>query len=348
MIELLEAPILIVDDREENVLLLRTILERAGHTSVHTTTDSSRALALFEEVQPDLILLDLHMPQPDGFAILRQLEAITGPDDYLPVFVITAEVNEHAKERALALGAKDFITKPINATEVVLRVRNLVQARLLHARERRANEILEQKVAERTRELQEAQFEILDRLALVGDFRDDATGQHARRVATSAMLVARSLGLSAGESSLYRWAAGLHDIGKVAVPDSILLKPGPLTFDEFEQVKTHTAIGSQLLSGSRFPILELARLIALTHHERWDGHGYMGMAGEDIPLPGRIVAVCDVFDALIHERPYKHAWSVEDALCEVEGQRGQMFEPRIADAFLALPPAVHRAVPRVA
>ncbi|MBI5949514.1 MAG: response regulator [Chloroflexi bacterium] len=345
---MLEAPILIVDDREENVALLRSILEHAGHTSLHTTTDSSRAVELFEQVHPELVLLDLHMPEPDGFAILRQLEALTGPDDYLPVFVITAELDEHARQEALSLGAKDFITKPVNATEMVLRMRNLLHARLLHTRERQMNETLERKVAERTRELEEAQFEILDRLALVGDFRDDATGQHARRVATSAMLVARSIGLPAGQANLYRWAAGLHDIGKIAIPDSILLKPGPLTVDEFEEVKMHTQIGAQVLSGSRFPILELARLIAFTHHERWDGRGYMGMAGEDIPLPGRIVAVCDVFDALVHERPYKHAWRVEDALAEIDRQRGKMFEPRVADAFLALPRAVHCTVRRAA
>jgi putative two-component system response regulator len=343
MAPILDAPILIVDDLEANVRLLRATLERAGHTRLYATTESRKVLALVEEVRPDLILLDLHMPEPDGFAILREIASRTPLDEYLPVLVITADIDERAKERALTLGAKDFISKPFNATEAVLRVHNLLQTRLLHSRERRLNEVLEEKVRARTRDLEEAQFEVLDRLALVSDFRDDATGQHARRVGRAAMLVARSIGLSAAESNLYRWAAGLHDIGKVAIPDAILLKAGSLTPEEFEQIKTHTTIGARLLSGSRFPVLELARLIALTHHERWDGNGYMGMAGENIPLAGRIVSVCDVFDALAHERPYKRPWSVEEALAEIARQRGRMFEPRIAEAFLALPTELHRA-----
>lgn len=337
MDDLLEAPILVVDDIEANVRLLTAILERAGHANIHSTTDSRRVLALIDEVHPDLILLDLHMPEPDGFAILRQLPERVPADDYLPILVITADINEETKEQALALGAKDFLSKPLNIAEVRLRVRNLLQTRLLHVRARVQNEFLEQRVRERTRDLEEAQFEILDRLALVSDFRDYVTGEHARRVGQLAAHLGRSLGLPAAEAELYRWAAPLHDIGKVGIRDDILLKEGSLTPDEFEQMKEHTAIGARLLTGSRFPLLQLGEEIALTHHERWDGKGYMGMAGEDIPLSGRIVSVCDVFDALTHERPYKLAWPVEQALAEVASQRGLMFEPRAVDAFLSLP-----------
>ena len=338
---LLAAPILVVDDHESNVILLRRILERAGHQRVHTTTQSSEVLARIDEVNPDLILLDLHMPPPDGLTILQQLAERTATDDYLPVLVITADITEDAKERALSLGAKDFLSKPFNATEAVLRVRNLLQARLLHTRERAQNELLEQRVRERTRDLEAAQFEILDRLALVADFRDDVTGDHARRVGQSAAALALALGLPPSEAELYRWASPLHDIGKVGIRDDILLKPGRLSEEEFERMKAHTVIGARLLAGSRFPILQLGEAAARTHHERWDGKGYMGLAGGDIPLSGRIVSVCDVFDALTHERPYKHAWPVEQALAEIGAQRTLMFDPRIADAFLALPGSFH-------
>jgi putative two-component system response regulator len=333
----LAAPVLIVDDEEPNAILLRTVLERAGHSRLYTTTNSRQVLALVDEVEPDIILLDLHMPQPDGFAILQELASRLAPSDYLPVLVITADINEATKEHALTLGAKDFLSKPFNATEAVLRVRNLLQARLLHLHQRKLNETLEQKVQERTRDLEEAQFEILDRLALVSDFRDDVTGEHARRVGHSAELLARSLGIPPAEAELYRWASPLHDIGKVGIRDAILLKPGCLTTEEFERMKAHTSIGARLLAGSRFPILQLGEEIALTHHERWDGNGYMGLAGDDIPLSGRLVSVCDVFDALTHERPYKHAWPVDQALAEIASQRGLMFDPRVVDAFLNLP-----------
>jgi len=338
MDRLLDAPILIVDDQEPNVILLHTVLERAGHSRLHTTTDSREVLDLVDKIEPDIILLDLHMPDPDGFAILNQLAARTADDDYLPILVITADISESAKEHALILGAKDFLSKPFNATEAVLRVRNLLQARLLHLHQRRLNKTLEQKVRERTRNLEEAQFEILDRLALVSDFRDDVTGEHARRVGQLAALLARSLGMPPSEADLYRWAAPLHDIGKVGIRDAILLKSGQLTTEEFERMKAHTTIGARLLTGSRFPILQLGEAIALNHHERWDGKGYAGLAGDDIPLAGRIVSVCDVFDALTHERPYKQAWPVDRALAEIASQRGLMFEPRLVDAFLSLPP----------
>lgn len=329
------ATILIADDIEPNILVLRALLRREGYSSVHSTTDSHQVVPLIGELRPDLVLLDLHMPNPDGFAILRALPGSLGQDEYLPVLVITADVTNAAKEEALALGARDFLSKPLNATEFLLRVRNLLLTRLLHARQREQNRELEKKVHERTRDLEAAQAEILDRLALASDFRDDVTGRHARRVGRYAEQVARALGLSPAEAELYRWAAPLHDIGKLGVPDAVLLKPGPLTSAEFEQMKQHTTVGARLLSGSRFPVLQLACEIALTHHERWDGAGYAGLAGKAIPLSGRVVAVCDVFDALVNERPYKEPWPMDQALQEIAAQRGHMFDPAVADAFLA-------------
>lgn len=195
-------------------------------------------------------------------------------------------------------------------------------------------EILEYKVRERTADLEEAQLEILERLALAAEFRDDETGLHTQRVGRTSAILARAIGLPEEQVDLIQQAAPLHDVGKLGIPDGILRKPGKLTAEEFEVMKTHTSIGAQILSGSRFPILQMAEEIALTHHERWDGTGYMGLAGERIPLSGRIVTLADVFDALTNDRIYRKAVPLEDALAEIELQRGRHFDPELTDAFL--------------
>jgi len=192
-------------------------------------------------------------------------------------------------------------------------------------------------VAERTRDLEQARLEVLDRLALAGEYLDDDTREHARRIGRTCALIAIGLGLPDAEVELISRAAPLHDIGKIGIPDVILLKPGKLTQAEFDQIKRHTTIGADILSGSRSPLLRMAESIALTHHERWDGSRYpLGLAGEEIPLAGRIVAVADVFDALTHERPYKEAWSISDAVAEIVSQSGRQFDPAIAEAFTRL------------
>ena len=196
--------------------------------------------------------------------------------------------------------------------------------------------VLEEKVRERTWELEEAQIEILERLALAAEYRDDDTGAHTQRVGRLSAMLGRALGMSDVDVELIRRAAPLHDVGKIGIPDAILLKPGPLTDEEYEVMKTHTVIGARILSGNTSPHLQLAEEIALTHHERWNGTGYAGLGGEDIPLPGRIVAVVDVFDALTHDRPYKEAAPVPLALEEIRRQSGRHFDPPIAAAFVEL------------
>jgi len=327
------ARILIIDDEEQNVEVLRRILMRAGYSRVETTTDSRDAAALYVQLRPDLILLDLHMPHLDGVGVMEQLSEIAEAT-YLPILILSADVTPEARREALSRGAKDFVNKPFQQDEILLRIKTLLETRFLYLKIQSQNQILEVKVRERTRALEEAQIEIIERLAMAAEFRDDNTGQHTQRVGQMSALLARQLGLPDTQVTLIRRASPLHDVGKIGIPDTILLKLGKLTPAEFEIVKGHTAIGARILSGGKFPLLRLAEEIAFNHHERWDGFGYGAIRGDDIPLAGRIVAVADVFDALTQQRPYKLAWPVGEAIAEIDRQRGRQFDVAMVDAFL--------------
>jgi putative two-component system response regulator len=327
------ARILIVDDESANVELLQRLLERSGFGKIEKTTDPRQAAELYVKYRPDLILLDLHMPGMDGLAVMDQLNEIAEAS-YLPILMLTGDMTPAARQEALSRGAKDFVSKPFHADEVLLRIRTLLETRFLYFQVQSQNQILEAKVRERTRELEAAQIEIIERLARAAEFRDDNTGQHTERVGQMAALLARQMGLPDPQVSLIRRAAPLHDVGKIGIPDAVLLKLGKLTLEEFELVKTHTTIGARILSGSRFGVLRLAEEIAFSHHERWDGDGYVGIRQDQIPLAGRIVAVADVFDALTQKRPYKAAWPIAEAIAEIERQRTRQFDPEIVDAFL--------------
>ncbi len=330
-----DARILIVDDQDANVLLLDRILRHAGYNSLTSTTDSRQVLTIFMSLQPDLVLLDLTMPHINGFQVMEQLKPLVPSGDYLPILVLTADATTEVKRRALSVGAKDFLTKPFDTIEVLLRIENLLRTRMLYLQLRMQNSVLDEKVQERTLSLEEAQVEILARLAAAAEYRDDDTGKHTQRVGYISGMIAQTLGLSAAEVELIRQAAPLHDVGKIGIPDSILLKPGKLTVEEFESMKRHTTIGAMMLSNGHSALIQLSETIALMHHERWDGTGYpKACRGEEIPLVGRIVTVADVFDALTHERPYKRAWSVREALAEIKQQSGRQFDPHVAEAFL--------------
>ena len=329
------ARILIVDDEPNNVDVLKRVLERSGFNRIESTNDSREAAGHYVKFRPDLILLDLHMPHMNGLEVMDELNQIAEAS-YLPILMLTGDVSQEAKQEALSRGAKDFLNKPFNNDEVLLRIGTLLETRFLYLQIQSQNQMLEAKVRERTRELEAAQIEIIERLARAAEFRDDNTGQHTERVGQMAALLAKQIGLPDTQVSLIRRAAPLHDVGKIGIPDSILLKLGKLTPDEFELVKTHTSIGARILSGSRFPILRLAEEIAFNHHERWDGGGYAGVSRDAIPLAGRIVAVADVFDALTQKRPYKAAWPVGDAITEIERQRARQFDPALVDAFLRI------------
>jgi putative two-component system response regulator len=331
-----EARILVVDDEPPNVFLLERILAKAGYADVASTTDPREVEHLVADFHPDLLLLDLHMPNVDGFTVMGALGAASDPVVRTPILVLTADATAEVKHRALAAGARDFLTKPLDMEEVLLRIGNILEIRFLEGELRAERDSLEQRVVERTRDLEDAQTETFERLALAAEFRDDDTGNHTRRVGSMAALIARTIGLPDEDVELLRRAAALHDVGKIGVPDSILLAPRKLTEEEFAVVKTHTEIGARLLSGSRSATLRMAEKVAWSHHERWDGGGYAGIAGEDIPHVGRITTVADVFDALTHARPYKEAWPIDRALEEIERQRGLQFDPGAVDAFLGI------------
>jgi putative two-component system response regulator len=331
------ARILIIDDQEQNISLLRRILERAGYESIASTSNPADALALKEEFKPDLVLLDLHMGDLNGFEVLQWLVTNPRGADHLPVLMITADDTAEVKRRALALGAKDFVRKPFDSAEVLLRIRNLLETRFLYQTLQNQNSELEQKVAERTKELEESRLEVLERLAVAVEFRDDDTGNHTKRVAQVSATLAAAIGLSPTIVDLIKRAAPLHDIGKVAIPDSILLKAGPLTAAEFTIMKTHTVIGAKMLAEGRSELVRVSQRIARSHHEWWDGSGYPDqLSREAIPLEARIVAIADFLDALTHERPYRPAWSLVDTLEEIAARAGIHFDPKIAGALAGI------------
>jgi putative two-component system response regulator len=328
--------ILIVDDQEGNVNLLLSILREQGFLGLQSLTDARLVLPLFLDFQPDLVLLDLRMPHIDGLSLLKQLRSRIPESAYLPFLIITGDLSQRTRQAALSLGAKDFLTKPINPAEAVLRMYNLLETRFLYLELQESNRILDERVRERTRELEVAQAEILRHLALAADYRDDLTGLHAQRVGLLAALLAEAIGVPQEEVYLIRGAAPLHDLGKIGVPDHILLKSGNLTPEEFEIVKTHTAIGGKILSASSFPLLKMAEQIARYHHEHWNGSGYLALKGDAIPLAARVTSVADTFDVLTHSRPYKEASSLEEALAEIQKERERQFDPRLVDALVKL------------
>ncbi len=328
------ARILIVDDEAANVLLLEHMLEEWGYANVKSTTDSYQALPMCLEMSPHIILLDLMMPGMDGFAVMEQLQASAKEHLNPAVLVLTADATIETKRRALSSGASDFLNKPFDAVELSLRLGHLLEINFLRDRLYHQNHILEERVVERTQQLAESEHETAACLGIAGDYRDDDTGRHTQRVGAAAAVLAQKGGLGDKKSTLMLQAAPLHDVGKIGIPDSILLKPGRLTSDEFRIMQTHCVIGQSILARHRTPLLQMAASIAISHHERWDGSGYPhGLSGENIPIEGRIVTIADVFDALTHDRPYKTAWPIEQAVNEIQAQAGRQFDPGLVETF---------------
>jgi putative two-component system response regulator len=331
----LDSRILVVDDQPANVMLLRKMLNAAGYQYVKTTIDPTAVRALHRAECFDIILLDIRMPRLDGHGVLALLqEDAQASGDYVPVLVLTAQDDDETRLRALGAGAKDFVTKPFNRTEVLNRIRNMLEVRLLHKAVKQQNEILEHKVRERTAELRETRLEIIRRLGLAAEYRDNETGLHIVRMSKFSQVLARAAGLDARQAELILNASPMHDIGKLGIPDRVLLKPGRLDDEEWAVMKTHVRIGAEILDGHPSELMQMAARIARHHHERWDGTGYPeGLAGEAIPIEARIVAVADVFDALTSRRPYKPAWRVADAMAEMHRVAGSHLDPRLVPLF---------------
>lgn len=332
---ILEARILIVDDDPGVVRFIQRALSQSGYTNLRATTKAREALALCHDFCPDLMILDLHMPELSGFDILEKTQNEQVAFEPIPVLVLTGETGREARMRALEMGARDYIVKPFDL-EALARVRNMLERRLMGKKLFHQNIDLEEQVRLRTRALKKAQVETVRRLGVAAEYRDDDTGEHVIRIYEYTRAMALGLGYTERKSERIGLAAKLHDIGKLGIPDAILLKPGKLTVEEFEVMKTHTVIGAKILSGAQSKLLRAAEVIALNHHEKWDGSGYPnGRAGNDIPKFARLVAVVDVFDALTSARPYKSAWPVERAMDYLRDASGSHFDPDLVSLFFS-------------
>ncbi len=327
--------IVIIDDVEANLLLLRHFITQLGEAhEVRAYTDPVQALADCQAQAPDLVIVDYMMPQLDGVAFIQRFRATPGRTD-IPLLMVTANDELEVRYRALEAGANDFLTKPLDKIEFKARMRNMLALRANQKRlEDRASWLAEE-VLKATDEVVRRERETILRLSRAAEFRDPETGDHIQRMAHYSWMIAVRMGLQPEQQRLILEAAPMHDVGKVGIPDHILLKPGKLDEAEFDVMKQHPVIGHQILSDSSSPLLQMAATIALSHHEKYDGSGYpLGLKADAIPVVGRIVAVADVFDALTSARPYKPAWEMERALQFLRDQRGLHFDPACVDAFL--------------
>jgi len=311
--------ILAVDDEASNLQLLRQILQ--DHYRLRFAKDGQRALALAREERPDLVLLDVMMPGMSGYEVCAALKAdpqLAG----IPVIFVTALTETDDEVEGFEAGAVDYITKPVSPPIVRARVRTHLSL-------------------VRTEELRASRLEIVQRLGLAAEYKDNETGLHVIRMSHFARILGLAAGMTATEADDLLHAAPMHDVGKIGIPDSILQKPGPLDPDEWKVMQSHAAIGAEIIGRHERGVLALARDIALTHHEKWDGSGYpAGLAGEQIPLVGRICAIADVFDALTSVRPYKKAWTEEEAVAFLVKQKGLHFDPALVDLFITQLPAI--------
>jgi putative two-component system response regulator len=316
--------VLVVDDAPESIDVLRGVL--GGDYQLKAAINGPTALEVAEHTQPDLILLDVMMPEMDGYEVCRRLKN-NASTAKIPVIFVTTLSDAPSEERGLALGAVDYVAKPYVPSVVRSRVGTHVA---LHRHQRD----LESLVEERTTELSTTRLEVIRRLGRAAEYRDNETGMHVLRMSHISRLIALAAGLGEPAAELILQASPMHDVGKIGVPDRILLKPGKLDLEEWEIMKRHTVIGAEIIGDHPSELMVAARSVALCHHERWDGAGYPGgLQGNAIPEAARIVAVADVFDALLSVRPYKAAWSLEETTQKIQSEQGKHFEPRLVDAL---------------
>ncbi|NOH98373.1 two-component system response regulator [Vibrio sp. 99-70-13A1] len=322
-----KATVLIVDDTPDNLDVLTGLLK--DQYQIRVAKRGAVALKLAQmSPQPDLILLDIMMPEIDGYEVCQILKSQPNTS-HIPIIFVTAKISAEDEVKGLSLGAVDYITKPINPAIALQRV--AAQLALYHQQK-----MLYLKVKEQTAEINRSKMEMIERLGRAGEFKDNETGMHVLRMSHFCHVLALACGLSLEDADTLREAAPMHDIGKIGIPDNVLLKQGKLDANEWAIMQTHVAIGVEILgetSGSK--LLQVAVQVAQSHHEKWNGQGYpQGLVGEDIPLVARIAAIADVFDALTSERPYKQAWSIEKAVSLLEEEKGQHFDPSLVDLFI--------------
>lgn len=352
-----EQRLFIVDDEQINIRVARKYLKSWGFEKIDSTSDPTEAVERIEREQPDLLLLDIMMPDISGLEILEQLRA-KPTTRHLPVIILTAHVEDDVRHEAMLRGANDFLAKPIDPLELKPRVTNVLALRAYQKCLEQHAVQLETEVRRRTAELDAAQHHVVHCLARAAEFRDNDTGRHIVRVGLYSGLIARQLGLGEDFVELIEQAAKLHDVGKIGIPDAVLLKTGKLDAEEFREMqkhcdlglhvihdnrdddlslmRRHSQMGASILDQADTPLLRMASQIALTHHERWDGTGYpLKLKGEAIPLVGRIVAVADVFDALSTRRVYKPAFPLDRCFEILQEGKSTQFDPRVLEAFFA-------------
>lgn len=327
--------VLIIDDSDINLTLIKALVLKLGECDPVLFANPLAALEWCRGNVPDLVIVDYMMPDMDGLKFISAFRALHGRNE-IPVLMITANDQKDVRYEALLGGANDFLNKPIDRVEFSARARNMLSLRTGQKFLADRAEHLAVLVEARTTEIREREKELIFRISRAAEFRDPETGAHIQRMAHYSQVIARGLALGLAQEKLILDAAPMHDVGKIGIPDYILLKPGKLTPEEFEVMKGHARIGYELLKDSGSEIMRAGAEVAISHHEKYDGSGYPnGLKGTQIPLFGRIVAVADVFDALTSERPYKRAWSLDDACRFLEEGRGKHFDPLCVEAFLA-------------
>jgi len=328
--------ILVVDDDPRNIRLIESMLKTEGYATASASSGAA-ALERAAESPPDLVLLDVMMPEMDGYEVARRLKAGSATA-HIPLVMVTALDDRESRLQGLAAGAEDFVTKPVDRAELVVRVRNLLRLKEFHDFLAEHNRILDAKVAERTQQLHSSYRETILTMTRAAEYRDDDTGAHVRRISFYCTELASRLGMDAEFTDRIHYGSTMHDVGKIGIPDHILLKPGALTPEEWQIMKAHAGIGAKMLEGAGSPYLQMGAEIARSHHERWDGTGYPnGLAGEAIPLAARIMQICDVYDALRSKRPYKPPFDHARAVGIIVKGDGRTqpghFDPGVLAAF---------------
>lgn len=330
----MQRTVYVADDVSINIELVESVFRNDPGLLIRKAENGKELMQSIEaNGAPDLLILDLMMPVMDGFDVLERLKTVRAAR-YFPIIVLSALTDKQSIVRALSMGADDYVTKPFFVEELKARVGNMLKLKERDECMNTSLDVMESNLIEKLQMIEQTQVEVIIRLGKAAEFRDDETGKHIERVTSYVDLITEKLGMNREQRMMMQYAAPMHDVGKIGIPDGVLMKAGKLTADEFKIIKLHTVIGGRILSGTALPLLELAKEIAVSHHERWDGCGYpLGLKGDAIPISGRIVAITDVFDAITSQRVYKAAWPIDKAVEYIGDMKGKQFDPEVVDVF---------------